>query len=134
MVALAGCSGNVSTKPGGTTTHAGGSGAAGGGTATFMLKAGNVKVKQGDHATTKIEVARSGNFRQDVHVTITSPPDSKITIDPKEFEMKATEGAKEISVGADADAKPTDFEVKVDGKPTVGESTSVDFKVTVEAK
>ena len=46
VVALAGCSGNVSSKPGGITTGAGHGGTPAVSKATFKLKADNVTVTQ----------------------------------------------------------------------------------------
>ncbi len=132
VVGLAGCSGSVSTKPGGVTApHRSDSASVGKG--SFKLEAKPVTVKQGDKATTTIQVDREGSFKEAVEITVESP-DPKITVDPKSFPMPPEVGKKDIAIGAAADATPQDYTLTVTGKPSVGETTKVDFKVTVKAK
>ena len=103
-------------------------------TFTFKGPMTGSTIKQGDKKTVDLTVDRGKEFKQDVALSVDSPPKGiSVDLDPKE--VKAGDPEKvTATVSVDKDAPVGDHEVTITAKPKEGKSATYKLKVTVEGK
>jgi len=120
-VALVGCQ---KSEPGGR-----------GGDNTFkvVVPAMSADVKQGEVQIVRVSVERGAGFKQEVKLEVKAP--TGLQVDPASTMVNpGDKGDVQLKITAAKDAPLGDQKIMVKGTPDKGESTELEFKVTVSAK
>ena len=105
------------------------------GTDSFKLSVPvlSTAVKQGEVQTAKMTVDRSEGFKQGIKLDVKAP--SGLHVDLSNTTVKpGDKGDVQLEIKADKDAPLGDQKIVVKGTPDKGESTEIEFTVTVSAK
>jgi uncharacterized membrane protein len=108
-------------------------GGAGSDTFKLVVPAMSTDVKQGEVQTVRIKLDRGDGFKREVRLELEAP--DGIKVDPNDSTVKpGDKGDVQVKITANEDAPLGEHKIMVKGTPDKGESTEMEFSITVSAK